>query len=80
MQRSLRSLLSVDVADFIGLMSGKVKYYVGNALSNAMKLSGNLVMSHWKTGLRMLLNNIYACLSGRNNHRKFYKVKIVDVS
>ena len=28
----------------------------------------------------MLSNNIYACLSGRNNHRKFYKVKIVDVS
>ena len=29
MQRSLRSLLSVDVADFTGYMSGKVKYYVG---------------------------------------------------
>ena len=70
MQRSLRSLLSVDVADFTGLMSGKVKYYVGklsvtlNLLS--MKLLGNLVMSHWKTGLRMLSNNICACLSGRN--------------
>ena len=42
-----------------------------------MKLSGNLVMSHWKTGLRMLSNNIYPCLSGRSNHWKFYKVKIV---
>ena len=77
MQRSLRSLLSVDVADFTGLiMSGKVNYYVGklsvtlNLLS--MKLSGNLVMSHWKTGLRMPSNNIYACLSARNNHWKFY--------
>ena len=29
MQRSLRLLLPVDVADFTGLMSGKVKYYVG---------------------------------------------------
>ena len=78
MQRSLRSLLSVDVADFTasGLMSGKVKYYVGKILVTlillSMKLSGNLVMSHWKTGLRMLSNNIYACLSGRNNHWKFY--------
>ena len=44
-----------------------------------MKLSENLVMSHWKTGLGMLSNNIYACLAGRNNHRKFYKVKIVGV-
>ena len=33
MQRSLRSLLSVDVADFTGLMSGKVKYYVGKLSS-----------------------------------------------
>ena len=32
MQRSLRSLFSADVADFTGLMSGKVKYYVGNLL------------------------------------------------
>ena len=32
MQRSLRSLLSVDVADFTGLMYGKVKYYVGKLL------------------------------------------------
>ena len=30
MPRSLCSLLSVDVADFTGLMSGKVKYYVGS--------------------------------------------------
>ena len=28
MQRSLRSFLSVDVADFSGLMSGKVYYYM----------------------------------------------------
>ena len=71
MQRSLRSLLSVDVADFTGLMSGKVKYYVGKLsvtliLLLSMKLSGNLVMSRWKTGLRMLSSNIYACLSDRN--------------
>ena len=46
MQRSLRSLLSVDVADITGLMSGKVKYYVGKLLVKlillSMKLSGNL--------------------------------------
>ena len=64
MQRSLRSPLSVDVADFTGLMSGKVKYYVGKLsvtlILLSMKFSGNLVMSHWKTGLRMLSNNIYA--------------------
>ena len=76
MQRSLRSLLSVDVADFTGYMSGKVKYYVGKLSVTlfllSMKLSGNLVMSHWKTGLRMPSNNIYACLSARNNHWKFY--------
>ena len=65
MPRSLRSLLSVDVADITGLMSGKVKYYV-----RKLSVSGNLVMSHWKTGLRMLSNNIYACLSARNNHWK----------
>ena len=29
MQRSLRSLLSVNAADITGLMSDKVKYYVG---------------------------------------------------
>ena len=62
MQRSLRSLLSVDVADFTGLMSGKVKYYVGKLLVTlillSMKLSGNLAMFYWKTGLRMLSNNI----------------------
>ena len=55
MQRSLRSLLSEDVADFTGLMSIKVKYYVGKLsvtlIRLSMKLSGNLVMSHWKTGL-----------------------------
>ena len=76
MQRSLRSLLSVDVANFTGLMPEKVKYYVGKLsvtlILLSMKLSGNLVMSHWKTRLRMLSNNIYACLSARNNHWKFY--------
>ena len=76
MQRSLRSLLSVDVADFTGLMSGKVKYYVGklsvSPILLSMKLSGSLVISHWKTGLRMLSNNIYACVLARNNHWKFY--------
>ena len=76
MQRSLRSLLSVDVADFTGLMPGKVKYYVGKLpvtlILLSMKLSGNLIMSHWKTGLRMPSNNIYAYLSARNNHWKFY--------
>ena len=50
MQRSLRSLLSVDVADFSGLMLGKVKYYVGKLTVTlillSMKFSGNLVMSH----------------------------------
>ena len=84
MQISLRSLLSVDVADFTGLMSGKVKYYVGKPsvtlILLSMKLSGNLVMSHWKTGLRMLSKNVYACLSARNNHWKFYYVMIMDVS
>ena len=58
MQRSLRSLLSVDGADITGLMSGKVKHYVGEL--PLTQLSGNLVMPHWKTGLRKLLNNIYA--------------------
>ena len=77
MQRSLRSLLSVDVADFTELMSGKVKYYVGKLsvalILLSMKLSRKLLaMSRWKTGLRMLSNNIYACLSARNNHWKFY--------
>ena len=32
MQRSLRSLFSVDVADFTGSMYGKVKCYVGKLL------------------------------------------------
>ena len=63
MQISIRSLLSVDAADFTGLMPGKVKYYVGNLsvtlILLSMKLSGDLVMSHWKTGLRMLSNNIH---------------------
>ena len=67
MQRSLRSLLSVDVADFTGLMSGKVKYYAGKLsvtlILLSMKLSANLVMSHWKTGLRMLSNNICLLVS-----------------
>ena len=62
MQRSLRSLLSVDIADFTGLMSGKVKYYAGKLsvtlILLSKKLSGNLVMSHWKTGLRMFSDNI----------------------
>ena len=72
MQRSLRSLLSVDVADFTGSMSGKVKCYAGKLsvtlILLSMKLSGHLGMSHWKTGLRMLSNNLYACLSARNNY------------
>ena len=76
MQRSIRSLLSVDFVDFTGLMSGKATYYVGKLsvtlILLSMKLSGKLVMSHWKTGLRMLSNNIYACLSAKNNHWKFY--------
>ena len=76
MQRSLRSLLSVDVADLTGLMSGKVKYYFGKLsvtlILLSMKLSGNLVMSHCKTGLRMLSNNIYACFLARDNHWKCY--------
>ena len=67
MQRYLRSLLSVDVADFTGLMPGKVKYYIGmlsvTLILLSMKLSGNLVMSHWKTGLRMLSNNICLIVS-----------------
>ena len=50
MQRSLRSLLSVDVAGFTGLMLGKVKYYVGKLsvtlILLSMKFSGSLVMSH----------------------------------
>ena len=58
----LRSLLLGNAADIIGLMSGKVKYYVGelsvSQILLSMKLSGNLVMSHWKTGPRMLSNNI----------------------
>ena len=63
-QRSLRSLLSVEGADITGLMSGEVKHYVGKLsltqILLSMNFSGNLVMPHWKTGLRKLLNNIYA--------------------
>ena len=63
MQRSLRLPLSVDVADITGLMSGKIKYHNGKLsvtqILLSVKLLGNLVMSHWKTGLRMLSNNIY---------------------
>ena len=84
MQRSLRSILSVDVADFTGLMSDKVNYYIGKLsvtlILLSMKLSGNLAMSHWEMVLRMLSNNKYACSSARNNHGTFYYVKIVDVS
>ena len=58
MQRSLRLLVSVDAADITVLMSGKVKYYVKKLsvtqILLSMKLSGNFVMPHWKTGLRML--------------------------
>ena len=54
MQRSLRSLLSVDVADFTGLMSGKVKYYVG-------KLSVTLIL------LSMKLSGIWSCPTGRRD-------------
>ena len=79
MQRSLRSLLSLDVADFTGLMSVKVKYYVGKLsvtlISLSMKLSGNLGMSDWKTGLRMLSNNIYACLSARTTMGNFTRLR-----
>ena len=39
MQRSLRSLLSVDAADFTGLLSGKVKYDVGKLLVTLILLS-----------------------------------------
>ena len=40
-----------------GLMPGKVKYCVGklsvSQIPLSMKLSGNLVTSHWKSGLGM---------------------------
>ena len=55
MQRSLRSLLSVDVADFTGLMSGKVKYYVG-------KLSVALILLSMK-----LSGNFWSCPAGRRD-------------
>ena len=47
-------------------MPGKIKYYVGKlSLSQiplSMKLSGTLVMSHLKSGLRMSSNNIICLL------------------
>ena len=54
MQRSLRSLLSVDVADSTasGLMSGKVKYYVGKILVRLIFLS-------------MKLSETWSCSTGR---------------
>ena len=64
MQRSLR-FLSVDVADFTGLMSGKVKYYVGKLsvtlILLSMKLSGNVVMSHLEDWIKNALEQ-YTCL------------------
>ena len=49
MQRSLRSLLSVDAADITGLMSGNVKYYAGKLsvkqILLSMKLAGSLVIN-----------------------------------
>ena len=49
MQRSLRSLLSVDAADITGLMSDKENYYVGKLsvkqILLSVKLSGNLVIN-----------------------------------
>ena len=69
-------------------MSGKVKYYVGklsvSQIPLSMKLSGNLVMSHWKSGLRMFSNNI-KCLLYQPGltidkwHESYY-VKMVDGS
>ena len=51
MQRSLRSLLTVDAAYITGFMSSKVQYCVGKfsvtQILLTMQLSGNLVMSHW---------------------------------
>ena len=62
MQRSLRSLLSVDAADTTGLMSGNVEYYVEKLSVTQillfLKLSGNVFMSTGR--LRMLSNNTYA--------------------
>ena len=59
MHRSLRSLLSVDNADFTGLMSGKVKYYVGKLsvtlILLSVKLSGNLVMNPLEDGTKNAL-------------------------
>ena len=67
-QRSSRSRLTIDAADIAGLISGKVNYYVGKLsvtqIPLSMKLSRNLVMSHRKTGLRMLSNNMPDCQPG----------------
>ena len=54
MQRSLCSLLSVYVADFTGLMSGKVKYYVGKLSVTLILLSVKLSGKTWScpTGRR----------------------------
>ena len=45
--------LSVDAAGITGLMSDQVEYYVGklsvSQIPLFMKLSGHMVMSHWKT-------------------------------
>ena len=65
MQRSLRSLLSVDVADFTGLMSGKVKYYVGKlsvklilrAVHEAFKKFGHVPLEDGENALEQ-----YICL------------------
>ena len=65
MQRSFRSLLSVDVAYFIGLMSGKVKYYVGKLsvtlILLSMKLSEKLGHVPLEDGTKNALEQ-YICL------------------
>ena len=49
-----------------GLMSDQVEYYVGklsvSQIPLFMKLSGHMVMSNWKTSLRMLSNNTICLL------------------
>ena len=66
MQRSLCSLLSVDVADFTGLMSGNLKYYVGKlsvklilrAVHEAFRKFGHVPLEDWtKNALKQ-----YICL------------------
>ena len=51
----------VYAAVITGFMSGNVKYYVGmlsvTQILLSAELSEKLVMSHWKTRLRMLSNN-----------------------